>query len=443
MRKPGNSLWIRKISGEDARKIAETDEDTSYYEPDWSPDGQHVAYIRIGKSSNAIESRPALGGPATVLLSHSKLVSGSLCWTPDWRIIFALTEPKPNDNTANLWQMKLKPYAATPIGKPLRVTHWTGFVPYLLRATADGKRLTFHKDRDLFHGYLAELKSDGTLSNAQRLTHDEWFDWVAGWFPQGRTLLLLAERGGSVNVYSQKPGQEAAEMLVSEVSERFNYPVVTPDSAWILYWVPGKHDAAGEALSWRLMRMAASGGTPEFILETDLRSELRCPARAGAACVFGEHRTNQAGQNELTFYAFDPTRGKGSELARATVGQSFPSPWDISPDRSRIAVVSKLYGQAIRILRLPDGKSEDIKVKQDWSNFQSVGWAADGKSLFATVWTPDAFLLVNVGLNGSSRLLLQKGKTLWFNQVRASPDGRYLAFNAQGWDSNIWMLENY
>ena len=84
----------------------------------------------------------------------------------------------------------------------------------------------------------------------------------------------------------------------------------------------------------------------------------------------------------------------------------------------------------------------DLAVPADWL-LQSVGWSAKGTALFVTVYTPKAFLLGRVDLAGNTRVLLDKGTDEWLNQVIASPDGRYLAFKAQNWDSNVWLLERF
>ena len=83
-----------------------------------------------------------------------------------------------------------------------------------------------------------------------------------------------------------------------------------------------------------------------------------------------------------------------------------------------------------------------MTVPADWL-LQSVGWSADGTSLFVTVYTPKSFVLGQVDLAGHARVLLDKGPDQWLTQPVASPDGRYLTFSAQTWDSNVWLLEKF
>ena len=75
--------------------------------------------------------------------------------------------------------------------------------------------------------------------------------------------------------------------------------------------------------------------------------------------------------------------------------------------------------------------------------FQSVAWAADGKGFFLTTWLPQSFNLVHVTLSGKVQLLLSNAHRQWMTRPRPSPDGKYLAFQAQTFDTNVWLLENF
>jgi hypothetical protein len=84
----------------------------------------------------------------------------------------------------------------------------------------------------------------------------------------------------------------------------------------------------------------------------------------------------------------------------------------------------------------------DISVSADWS-LQTVGWAADGKAVFVTVWTPKAFFLARADLAGPTQVLKNGGVSDLMPGIAPSPDGRYLAFGAETSDSNVWLLESF
>jgi len=60
-----------------------------------------------------------------------------------------------------------------------------------------------------------------------------------------------------------------------------------------------------------------------------------------------------------------------------------------------------------------------------------------------TVWTPKAFLLGRVELSGQAQVLKTGGVSQWLFGIVPSPDGRSLAYGAQTWDNNVWLLENF
>jgi len=60
-------------SGDNARRLFETDENSGFWKIAWSPDGRRLAYIKYQEANNyvqvVIESRDLQGGRPTILLS--------------------------------------------------------------------------------------------------------------------------------------------------------------------------------------------------------------------------------------------------------------------------------------------------------------------------------------------------------------------------------------
>jgi hypothetical protein len=76
-----------------------------------------------------------------------------------------------------------------------------------------------------------------------------------------------------------------------------------------------------------------------------------------------------------------------------------------------------------------------------WTNFTSVEWAADGKSLFVSYSGPLGTTLLRVDLNGRVQPLWNvRGDDTW---AVASRNGQYLAIAKQTIDRNAWMVENF
>jgi hypothetical protein len=56
---------------------------------------------------------------------------------------------------------------------------------------------------------------------------------------------------------------------------------------------------------------------------------------------------------------------------------------------------------------------------------------------------PDGINLLQVTLNGKVVPLLHYNHNQFMVSPLPSPDGKYLAFQAQTWGSNVWMLEGF
>jgi hypothetical protein len=84
------------------------------------------------------------------------------------------------------------------------------------------------------------------------------------------------------------------------------------------------------------------------------------------------------------------------------------------------------------------GTTRDIPVPA-WPDLYTIGWSADGRSLFATDFAVTGSSLLRIALNGTVSVLYKAAKEL--ELPKASPDGRHLAFGEVVSDSNVWLIE--
>jgi len=433
----GHEIWLMGAHGENPRMMLANRDDV-VVSPTWSPDGQYVAYIRrdhVGKGGT-VETWDVHRGSATQIVSDPNLSDNVLCWNHDWQLIYSLWEPTglADKRQFSLWEINLDPASGRPVGKPTPITRWTGYYAEDVNSTRAGKTLSMLKMDAHLDVYVGTLTENGSrLENVRRLTFEHSDDTPSAWTADSNTILLTSDRNGAFNVFRQNINQQKAERVFGTSDMEVAGGLFTPDGTWILYWSSPK----GEG-TVRLMRAPGLGGSSDVVLEVPLalEADVRCPRRPNSFCIMAEKK-----EQELIFYELDPLHGKGKELARSEIGGRPYYGWDISPDGARLAVVSSI-GPYIRTIEFGTGKTRDVTVPADWL-LQSVGWSANGTALFVTVYTPKAFLLGHVDLAGNARALLDKGADQWVNQVIASPDGRYLAFKAQTWDSNVWLLERF
>jgi Tol biopolymer transport system component len=452
-------LWVGGINGETPRKLVTTEEPSSVLNPVWSPDGQWIAYVRKwktaqGSETSAIEARPAGGGPAKTLLSESSLpkssslsdacsYEGCLCWSPDWRLVFSasqIAESPSAERTYGLWEVPVEPRTAETTSKPERRAQWNEFVPRSLTFTADGKRLSFLKWRIWQDVYLAELGADGAgVRPPRRFTLDNRGSYPSSWTLDSQAILFASYRNGKREIFRQGLNESVAEAVAQGPGDVYN-TALTPDGAWMLYEESPRATPGAPPFPHRLMRRPVAGGSPESVLEGPAATDwnYRCPLKPGSPCVL-----MQKEGKDYVFYSLDPIRGKGDQLGRIEVSSRFIG-WNVPPDGSRLALVdSHKYRGRIEVLTLSERAWHEVSGEPGWGDFQSIAWAADGNGFFVTSWLPDSFNLLYVTLDGKVKPLLRNGHRQWMINPLPSPDGKYLAFQAQTYDRNVWMLEGF
>jgi Tol biopolymer transport system component/tRNA A-37 threonylcarbamoyl transferase component Bud32 len=461
-----NEIWVSGLNGEAPRKLVTAEKGQLLGSPIWSPDSHGIAYWRRRVGSNStdtsIEFQLASGGPPKTLVAESTLPPssalecekfGCLYWSPDWNLVFTVREPPElpsGEWKGSLWQVHIHRDQDTPSQKPHRLAQWAGFLPLNITATATGKTVAFIKRQNHEDVYVGELDQGfGALRTPRRLTLDNHDSFPEAWTHDNRSLLFTSNRNGERELYRQGLNASVPERIVSSTAGWIGLgDGLSPDGSWVLYWQYEHRD--GRALpSWgRLMRQPASGGPPETVLDLPysvaVLSDVSCPQKLGNPCLLNDWEGK-----DLRFYAFDPVRGKGDSLGKIEMGLHGGSSWGVSRDGSQLAVVDpsldSRHKDRIEILSLSKSNRDwhEIAVEPGWGQFQSVAWAADGKGFFLTTWLPKSFNLVHVTLTGKVQLLLSNAHRQWMTRPLPSPDGKYLAFQAQTSDSNVWLLENF
>jgi Tol biopolymer transport system component/DNA-binding winged helix-turn-helix (wHTH) protein len=435
-------LWRMQSDGERPRKEVG---DAGYWcgSVVWSPDGRSIAYIRArflpaySRMEASIEVRDLSGGKSEVLLSDARLGS-ALAWAPGGRLIYALAELPPNQNDSNLWWVQLDA-RSHPTGSPTRLTSESGFAGGV-SMTADGKRLAFFKQTLQPDVFVTELKAHGTrLTEPRRLTLDEREDYPYSWTPDGKAVLFTSDRDGTFHIFKQAADQATPELLVGG-KEPLGIPRLTPDGSSILYLITSK--LGQEAKNVRLMRVPLAGGPPEFVLDAPGISNHQCARLPATLCIFSE-----VGETEERFFSFDPVKGQPQELVRARTQSSsyYDFNWSLSPDGRTLAMAKKSAAQGdptVRLLSLTDYTEKYARVP-GWSGICCFDWAADGKSLWVSVFTnAGKRALLNVDPRGSVKPVLEEDKMM-LGWAIPSPDGRRLAIWEASGSSNVWMLENF
>ncbi len=462
-------IWRSGLNGEAPEKLVPMERDWIFGSPVWSPDSRRIAYVRqkgyTPGSNVSIEIKPAAGGPSKTLVSGSKFRSsgtlaadcfyGCLCWSPDWNLAFTVAKPPElpsGEAKRSLWQVHIDADQGSPFQKPRQIAELGGLTPWGLTATTDGKILAFIKTRMNQDLYVGELERDfGALRTPRRFTLDTHDSLADTWMRDSRSLLFLSNRNGTWELFKQGLEDSVPEMIVSSAAGKLDdVGGLSPDGLWILYWQSARRDGTAPSASTRLMRQPIAGGPSEVIFDSlrkfeeyweSLYHSVSCPSASGNACVLSVLEGKS-----LRFYSLDPARGKGDllghiEIDTETMGNIYG--WAVSPDGSQLALVDNSHKDQIEILTLASRSWHEMAVDPGAGEYQSLAWAAKGNGFFLTTWLPESFDLIHVTPSGKVQILANNAHRQWMTKPLPSPDGKYLAYQAQTWDSNVWLLRNY
>jgi Tol biopolymer transport system component len=417
-----------------------------------------------GSHSSTILVQPAASGPARVLLADSDLTKQHrlsrgnfrLAWCSDGRLVFPIAD-HPNEHSPrtkfSLWQVRVDSTTGHLIGKPSQLTEGSNFWLWNTTCAADSRRLSVIKIRFWADVYLAQLYSDEfKLASPRRLTLDNRGSHIGAWTSDSRALLFESGRNGTSQVFRQRIDSDLAELIASGAGD-IDEITTTPNGAGILYREPDgiSSVAADSSASFWLMHRPEGGGPPEKLLKlgggmvfdsanVHVENSFQCASKPNSSlpCVLAETTANHT-----IFYALDPLRGKGIKIAEVqAVPARLSDGWSLSSDASHLAVLNlDKQGPAILIISVADGSFKTLLLDSSVGKPQSISWSADGMGFFLTCYAADSFNLVHITSFGKVHTLLRTDRKQWIISPLPSPDGKYLAFQSQSWDSNLWIIQ--
>jgi eukaryotic-like serine/threonine-protein kinase len=430
-------IWLMGSDGQDLHRVLAPQGAESFANVAWSPHGQRLVYGHIKTIANkpqaSIETCDLAGANRTVLYSDQGAWRGwvpAFNWLPDGRVVFSFLE-----NPAFIFNLKgiaADPDSGKPLSPPVPITTWEQSEEDLIGSSADGKRLIYdsHRDRDVL--FLADLRSGNKAVNIRRMTSEDWPSIPSDWTRDSRALYFTSTQHGKSSILKQNLDAHAPEIVVSG-SESYGGAVLSPNGDHLLFNV-----ISPQAQERKIVTMPVEGGTRSVLFSGHYR--FFCARSPSGGCVLGE-----AQGQEMVFSVLDPVKGKGAEIVRLKDTPVDLSDWALSPDGTKIATAEA--PKWVRIVTVADHKVVDLPHRAKWSNAQFITWGADSKHVFVAAWpesgiTSEAILSVDLDGNAEVVTGVPFGSA-WLEDMKVSPDGRYLAFTKRIFEGNITMLENF
>jgi len=437
-------IWLMAPNGEQARRLFDTDENSSIGGLLWS-NTQRVLHIRTDESGDRLVSRDLKGGgPLTTILSSSEMkrVHGAV-WLSDGRLLYSAKEPKSPSGACNFWALSIDLRTGRPIGKPQRLTNWEASCMGAMSVTADQRQLVFLRSEGHYTGYMADLTEGGTrIQNLRHFPLSESPGAVSDWSPDSNTLILLLNRSGLNGLYKQ-PGKHPLDSDIPE-GPLVNPPDgsrnarVTPDGQWILYFGKEKTEVPSTKAE-PVTRVSINGGPSQQLFVAAAGAILFCGSMRSAGCVIAERSEDK---KQAIISSLDPLTGRGPELMRLALDPN-EDRWFLilSHDGSSIAF-TKTPASSIQIFSRQGHRIRQIRVK-GWSNLLVYDWAPDGSGFYVDAGSHGGHVLLYVDLQGNANRLWESPGASYQMYLRSSPDARHLAIGTFTTKANMWLMENF
>jgi DNA-binding winged helix-turn-helix (wHTH) protein/Tol biopolymer transport system component len=415
----------------------------------WSPNGAKIAYTRArfvygfgAKGKVEIADVNAQRPASSVVLHVISVLSlagldGPLSWSPDGRLIYSLLESRPRQLDSNLWSVALDRHDK-PILPAVRVTNDSGAV-LSISISGDGERIAYLKGIPQPDVYVAQLEGSSVVGEPQRLTLDDRQDLPFDWTADSKAVIFMSDRTGSFNIYKQPVDQALPEVLVGG-DKHAAQPRLNSDGTQLLYVVYptfGEPEEGKPDYAVPLMRVPMSGGAPQEVLNGTWITNHQCSRGPFAVCIYSLIQDGQ-----LTFFTFDPFKGKGAQVLQIKDELSQLYNWSLSPDGTTLAIAKGKWGdEELRIHFVPVAGGPDRWVTvSGWSGLASLDWAADGKALWAASVGDEGNALLRIDLEGHAREVWRP-KKMTVGWAIPSRDSRHLAILVGSGSANVWMAE--
>jgi Tol biopolymer transport system component len=427
------ALWISGISGENARQVTPTPAPgMQNTEPRFSPDGRELAFTFKSPGPYSVLEAVDLASGEIRQLTHDIALARSPAWSPDGRSIYFTSG---RGGSMNIWKI-----AATG-GEPEQITAGQGDDAEL-DVSSDGKRIVFSTFRENINIVQLDLAAKPGQQNLTPLTTDPARNQVAPVYSaDGKLLAYFSNYKGVEKEGIWVANADGSNPVQLVQDGRINiFPHWTPDNQHLIYL---SRSQVAPAPTDEYRTVAVSGGAPQTILKNAMDRNFDVGPQG--PLLFKSSR------GEIR--SFDPSNNKTQTLAPPPASEKW---WLLrwSPDGHAAAylVEPSQEDDPNAGLWVDDFKTASRQIFRGWVQGYARG---PGNEIYFLEGKPDLNgVLWKVGWNGQG--LTRTSATIrivfsyWIQLVQdsqnffaVSPDGRHVAFNAQGvLQANIGMIEN-
>ncbi len=427
------TLWISGLSGENARQVSPAPgPGMQYTEPRFSPDGRELAFTLKSPGPYGELGVMDLASGNTRQLTHDIALARSPAWSPDGRAIYFASG---RGGSMNIWKI------ATTGGDPEQITAGQGDDAQL-DVSLDGKTIVFSTFRENINIARLDLAAKPGPQTSTPLTIDAARNQVAPVYsPDGKLLAYFSNYKGVEKEGIWVANADGSNPVQLVQDGRINiFPQWTPDNQHLTYL---SRSQLAPAPTDEYRTVAISGGVPQTILKNAMDRNFDVGPQ-GPLLFKGSG-------SEIR--SFDPSNQQTQTLAKLPASEDW---WNLrwSPDGRSVAYVvnASREDDPNAGLWVDDLKNPPRQIFRGWVHGDARG---PRNEIYFLEGKPDLNgVLWKVGWNGQGLTRTSADIRIifsyWIQGLRdsqnffaISPDGRYVAFSAQGvLQANIGMIEN-
>ena len=388
-------------------------------EPQVSPDGRLVAFVRSGAriwANQDVWVQPVSGGEPRRLTSAQYQEASALSWTPDGsEIVFSTGRP---DNGGRMARVPLAGGAPQPV---------VGVGENAVHASVRGNRLVYVQSAQ--SGFdIWRLPHPGAARSASTPERLLVGSYNAAYAPDGRTIACQSTRAGTMSIWlSNADGSRPVQLtnLTSDVGT----PRWSPDGRRLVF------DSLAAA-NWDVYVIGADGGTPRRLTPEPSEDGTGAWSRDGRSIYFHSDRTGRA---EIWKVPAD-----GGRAVQVTRGGGF---YAVESEDGRDLYYSKSSTSGIWRAPLSGGdESEVVTGPVVWLN-----WALARRGLYYMTtrdlvsFRRSEFTIQYLDFSsGRTTPLYRTAGVGSHSSLTVSPDEKWILFGeAPGWQSELILIENF
>jgi Tol biopolymer transport system component/DNA-binding winged helix-turn-helix (wHTH) protein len=405
------SIFLLSLDSLEVRKLTSPTRSNGDFNPEISPDGQTLAFIRASQSIYTIAMS---GGKEHLLFSNNRGKNG-LAWTPDSRAL-VFTNGWPT-NGWGLWKISLRG------GDPERLQVGQDGVEPSIR----GNRLAYVQRITVFNIWKRRLHSSGSAESPDKLLPSTRMQSGPQFSPDGTRIAFESTRSGTYEIWvCQSDGSRLMQLTNFGPSEA-GTPRWSPDGQQIVFDRFSDENAD-------IYVVDSQGGAPRKLTKEPSNEAVPSWSRDGGWIYFASDRT---GGWEV--WKMPSTGGQALQVTRHGGFAAFES-----PDGKYLYYAKR---QLPGLWRIPTNGGEEVEVIRSFAsgNFWGYWAVVDNGIYYLDLTDKPRIAFFDSTTHRSTPLFdLESGPAKSVAGLAISPDkGTILYTQVDGSSSEIILVENF